>query len=282
MKISKISIFAILTSMLLSACSAEEKMAPVKDAEPASTVYTYTPGEEYNADNDVRVRIVPNSQVNEVYYLVESADQIAEFKEKNGEAAYADHVISDGTKINVKDGNLDFVIRDLYGQYYITVVSVGNGKRGVNQGEFFGLSWDDITTGTYQFALSAKLGVTTASTTLQICTSDETLYRFKDLFGAGKSLKIVLMPEYKATDDDGEYTFFRVPSQKTGLIYGDYGEIGVRDVGYWQNDDAYVTEYEYESGMYADYSCFICVQYFVSAGNLGLAYYDLFSPTQNN
>lgn len=264
--------------MLLSACAADEKMAPVKDAEPASTVYTYTPGEEYNADNDVRVRIVPNSQVNEVYYLVESADQIAEFNKKNGEAAYADHVISDGTKIIVKDGNLDFVITDLYGQYYITVVSVGNGKKGVNHGEFFGLSWDDITTGTYQFALSAKLGVTTASTTLQKCTSDETLYRFKDLFGAGKSLKIVLMPEYTETDDDGEYTFFRVPSQKTGLIYGNYGEIGVRDVGYWQNNDAFITEGGYESGMYADYSCFVCVQYFVSVGNLGVVKYDLFIP----
>lgn len=277
MKISNISIFAIVTAMLLSACAAEEKMAPVKDTEPASTVYTYTPGDEYNADNDVRVRIVPNSQVDEIYYLAESADQIAEFYKKNGESAYADHVVSVGTKISVKDGNLDFTITDLYGQYYITVVSVGKGKKAVNQGSFFGLSWDDITAGTYQFALAPKLGISSARTTLQKCTSDETLYRFKDVFGAGKSMKIVLMPDYTAEDEDGKYTFFRVPSQKTGLTYGDYGEIGVRDIGYWQNNDAFVTEGGYESGMYADYSCFIYVQYFISAGNLGYNY-DVFIP----
>ena len=119
--------------------------------------------------------------------------------------------------------------------------------------------------------------MTANPTTLQVCTTDANLYRFKDVFGAGYSMKIVLLPDYKATDADGEYTFFRVPRAETPYTYGSHGAVGVRDVGYWQGSDAWVTDNGYESGMYADYSCFVYVQYFVSAGNIGYGY-DFFIP----
>ena len=102
-------------------------------------------------------------------------------------------------------------------------------------------------------------------------------YRFKNLFGPGKSLNIVVYPKYTATDDDGTYTFFRVPAQPTGHNYGSYGEVSIRDIGYWQGDDSYVFESGMESGMYEDYNCFIEAQLYVSAGSLGYGY-SFFTP----
>lgn len=71
-------------------------------------------------------------------------------------------------------------------------------------------------------------------------------------------------------------SFFRIPEQKLPFTYSTYGNVSIRDVGFWQGDDAYVTENGYESGIYADGSCFICEQYYVSTGSLGLAMYDYF------
>ena len=59
--------------------------------------------------------------------------------------------------------------------------------------------------------------------------------------------------------------------------YGSYGNVNVRDMGYWQGDDAYVFSYGYESGMYADGYCFFTVQFYVSAGSLGWGT-DTFEP----
>jgi hypothetical protein len=86
-------------------------------------------------------------------------------------------------------------------------------------------------------------------------------------------MKINLL-DLTGRDADGEYTFFRVPVAETPFQYGAYGAVSVRDVGYWRGDDAYVTEDGYESGMYADYTCFVLVQYFGSR-SIG---YDMFAP----
>jgi hypothetical protein len=96
------------------------------------------------------------------------------------------------------------------------------------------------------------------------------------VFGTGYHMKINLL-DLKGKKSGREYTFFRVPVADTPFTYGDYGAVSVRDIGYWQSNDAFITEGGYESGMYADYSCFIYIQYFVSAGNLGYDY-DYFVP----
>jgi hypothetical protein len=85
------------------------------------------------------------------------------------------------------------------------------------------------------------------------------------------------------TDSDGKYQFFRIPVSETSFNYGNYGLVSVRDIGYWQGNDAYVTSSGYESGMYEDYSCFIAAQYYCSAGSLGYflsanSNYDFFIP----
>lgn len=75
-----------------------------------------------------------------------------------------------------------------------------------------------------------------------------------------------------ATDSQGKYQFFRVPSTLTPYTYGSYGSISVSDIGYWQGNDAFVTDNGYESGMYANHNCFILIAYQVSAGALGYGY----------
>lgn len=66
------------------------------------------------------------------------------------------------------------------------------------------------------------------------------MYRFKDLYGTGKHL-VINMLEQQGTDESGTYSFFRIPATATSWSYGSYGTISVRDIGYWQGNDAYVT-----------------------------------------
>ena len=52
-------------------------------------------------------------------------------------------------------------------------------------------------------------------------------------------------------------------------MHSTLGPINVRDVGYWQGNDAFVTEKGFESCLYEDYRCFMYAQYYVSKGSLG-------------
>ncbi len=76
----------------------------------------------------------------------------------------------------------------------------------------------------------------------------------------------------KGTDEDGNFTMFRVPAQATGQSFGSYGVFNVRDVAEWQNDDGYL-----DCKIYESHDAYFWVQYYVSAGNLGYGY-DEFTP----
>ena len=74
------NIFGRLTLMLLSltmfaACQEDEGTDPGHDSTPVATVYEYTAGDGYNADNDCRFRVITNSAVQEVYYLAQLNDE---------------------------------------------------------------------------------------------------------------------------------------------------------------------------------------------------------------
>ena len=103
------------------------------------------------------------------------------------------------------------------------------------------------------------------------------------MYKPGYSLKIQALPDLTATNEYGTYTYCRVPVQDTGFTYGDYGAIKVRDVGYWQGDESFVTESGFENQYYTDGTAKGCldvmVQYYVSAGNLGYNY-DSYTPAE--
>ena len=272
------SLLAVLfVSAALTSCTEEEGTEPGNDSVPSVIIYQYAASRPNNPDNDIMVRFAANSKTTEAYYLVEKTTEKEAHVSSMGEEGYKDYVVSNGVKIDGISGasNADVTITDLYGAYTITAVAVSGNVKSASETSFTGLEWNDVVSGTYYFGASANLinalGLTSTHCLLQVCTTDAGLYRFKDVFGTGYSLKINLI-DYKGSDGSGEYQFFRIPVAETPFTYGNYGAVGVRDVGYWQGSDAWVTDYGYESGMYANYSCFLCIQYFVSAGNIGYGY----------
>ncbi len=234
-------------------------------------------------DCDAIVRFAANNATTDVYYFAETA---AQKEERNlSDEAYADYVVSNGTKLTVEknsfDGSYvgDALIKSLYFENVITAVAVGKGTRSMSSITFTGLKWNTISTGTYTFANSfviALAGSTKENVELQRQENDDTQYRFKDVYGAGHSLNFFVLDQ-TATDDLGTYTYARIPAQSTGLSHSKYGAISVRDVGYWQGDDEWVTKNGYESCFYENNLCYMYAQYYVSAGNLGYKY-DKFVP----
>lgn len=272
------SLFAVLlATAAMTSCTAEEGTVPGNDKDPNVVVYSYTAKKPYNEDNDVALRLAFNNQVESAYYLAEKASEKESRLASLGEEGYMDYVVSNGTKIGDVTSNTDLTLTDMYGKYAITIVVANGTKKTFASTEFTGLEWADVVTGTYFFAVNTSVTGESAPTTLQVCTTDNTLYRLKDVFGKDSHMKIQLLPDYTATDDDGTYTYFRIPATETPFTYGNYGTVSVRDIGYWQGSSAWITDNGYESGMYEDYSCFFYIQYFVSKGSMGYKY-EYFIP----
>ena len=240
----------VLATATITSCTVEEGTVPGNDKDPNVVVYSYTAKKPYNEDNDVLLRLAFNSKVEEAYYLAEKATEKESKVASMGEQGYMDYVVSNGTKVADVTTEADLAITDLYGKYAITVVAVSGAKKASAVAEFTGLEWDDVVTGTYYFNVRTAITGESAPTTLQVCTTDNTLFRLKDVFGKDSHMKFQLLP----------YT------------YGSYGTVSVRDIGYWQNNSAYVTDHGYESGMYEDNYCFFYIQYYCSGGSLGYKY----------
>lgn len=273
-----------VAAFTLTACSEEEGTNPGGDGNPNVVVYQYTPSLPYNADNDVTLRFATNNKVEAVYYLSEPEADYNTHISEMGEAGYNDYVVENGTQVEGIEGqsNVDVTLTGLMGTYYITAVAVSGNQKKAYTTTFTGLAWEDVVSGTYIFnaqpVSGSALGLPNTVTTLQVCTTDETLYRFKDLFGEGYSMKLNML-DLQGQDESGTYRFFRVPEMATPYSYGSYGQISVMDIGYLQGDESFVTAGGYESGMYEDGSCFVMVAYTVSAGYLVYGY-DYFIPNE--
>lgn len=278
------SLAAALTFCFTS-CKEDNGTEPGTDSQPAATIYTYEPSAPLNPDNDVNIRFVCNSKTSEAYYLVEKTTE--KEARKMSEAAYADFVVANGTKLQLTEDKhsggkvSEVTVAGLLGDYTITAVAANGGTKTSATKTFRGLMWEDVVKGTYMYSnanVQFLMGeITSRPTTLQICTTDETLYRFKDAFGEGMHMKINLLPDLVGEDEGGVYTFFRVKDQMISEFQGN--KVYVRDIGYWQGDDKYVTDHGFESGMYEDYSCFIYIQCHIGSTNYGYGY-DYFIPDE--
>ena len=263
--------FAFIGALAFTACSEESGTEPGTDSKPVVTVYQYEAQLPLSADNDVIIRVAANSSVEAAYYLAEKAE------EKTGRnmsaEAYADYVVSNGKKVdNLSAGNpVDLTVTDMMGDYIITVVGVKGTTKYSTETSFKGLDWRDIATGTYYYSKTNVSGKESSPATLQYCANVDGLYRIKDAFSAGYSLKFTGTGS-KGSDADGNFEVVRVAAQPTGYTYGKYGDVSIRDVATWKNSDDYLDNQMYESGY-----CYFWVQYFVSAGNLGYGY-DKFVP----
>lgn len=300
---SFMSLFAVLS---FTSCSEEEGVEPGNDGQPLVTIYQYTPALPYNADNDLLLRLVPNNKVESVYYLVEDTAAYNARYAQLGEGGYNKYVVENGTEVALGYENYEVldslgevvsttpitlggkacevIVTDMLGLNVITVVAKGGSTLVSSKINFNGIKWKNVVAGTYYFSnpnMQFLFGAESAETLMQVNEDDATAYRFKDLYGEGFSMKFYALPDYTAEDEGGVYTFLRVPDHFTGITYGSLGDFYVRDIGYWQGSDAWVTDNGYESGMYEDGSCFFMVQLHNAAGsNYGYNYYDYFVPAE--
>ncbi len=282
-----VSIFASIVAVFaLASCEKEQYgTMPGNDTDPYAVISVTTPSLPNDPDCDAFVRIAVNSATTDVYYLAEL--ESAKTARGMSDEAYADYVVSNGTKATLSasefDGSrgADVLLPKLFGQNVISAVAVGSNGKYLASADFYGLKWNDIATGTYKFgssAISNTLGTKTkAGVVLQQNNDDPTDFRFKDLYKQGYHLTIKAYPNYTGEDEDGVYTFLRVPAQATGLNHASYGAMSVRDYGYRYGDDGYIFGGGYEGGMYSDYNIFLYMHVYVSAGNFGGAY-DYFVP----
>lgn len=275
-----ISIIASAAALILSGCAAKEGTEPGTDASPKVVVYTYNPGAGYNPDNDVAVKITANGAVDEVYYLLEKADDFNANLESKGESGYADYVKANGTKASLEtlefNGSKYFntIITNVLGESKVVAVGVSSGNYSIANADFVGLTWTDLASGTFSSETMTKLGLSSIPAKLQKCDQVEGRYRFPDLFAEGYHRVFTISG--KAQKDDQGDTFYNIviANQETGLTYGNYGMISARDVSTWQNNSNYLVY----NAFYPDYNYVIAwTQYNVTAGNLGYGD-DEFSP----
>lgn len=280
------SIGAWLTAMCLFSCSADMDVQLEKDntanAEPYTTINQYAVGKGLNPDNDTQLRFSFNTCVDKAYYIVELVADKKKYVEENGDAAYLDYVVENGTEITyeLETRSADVTLTGLIGENEITVVSVNsNGQKKANSIFFTGLSWLDVCSGTYYTSVLTPMGIpaTIADKKLQVCESDPNLYRIVDLYKAGNSIKFKKIENKGIGQNGSEYNFIRVEMQPVGLNYGDYGPVYIQDIGYWQGDDSFVLSGGYQGGIYADNNVFLYVEYCVALGNLGYNY-EYFVP----
>jgi len=276
---------AVLLGFSFTSCQENLGSEPGNDKLPAVVVYKYAPSSEYDSDTDQRVRFVSNDKVTKATYLVEKVADKDAFIASQGESAYAEKVLSQGTAISFSNGVAETVVTGMAGDYAITAAASDGSNTTMRSVKFSGIPWDPNSSieGTYVIGRSNiqnTLGASSFPAVLQRHETNPNMFRIKGAFGPGSKITINLMDKTDVDEDGEKYTFFRIPAQTTSFTYSSYGTVSVRDVGYWQGDDAYVTDYGYESGMYADGYCFLCIQYYVSAGSLGMSQYDVFIPNE--
>lgn len=276
---------ALLPMVGLISCKEDMGTEPGTDSTPNVVVYTYTPTDQnMNPDNDVTVRFATNSATTDVYYLIKLSSEVEEIINdgNKGENVLIEEVIANGTKISV-DGaeNVNVDLLDIHGANTICAVAVGKGGKALGKATFLGLDWEEKTLGTF-YVQQSFVSTSTIECALEVCTTDATLYRLRDVFGSGYNMKMQLLDAY-GEDEDGEYQLFRVPETATPwqvrLTDGNTYDLYVEDIGYWQNNSSFVTSASgYENGMYEDGSAFFQLAWMCDLGYLSYTSPSYFIP----
>lgn len=276
------SLFAAVAMMTATACSEDNLGAePGNDSKPNVCVYQFTPTTadgDYDADNDVRVRVAANSATTDVYVTAV----------KDGANLSEAELISQaksGTKVSLAaqpDGakTADVFLTGLKGSNTIAAVAVdakGNSK--LTTSEFFGIDWQDVCTG-WIYSRYAQGNINAAWSdepkALQRRADIPSVYRVKNAYGAGNHAFITTIDEGGNTAMSSYFGKDCTYSACTLLAplpysYGSYGQVTIRD---------YYTAY----GDYYDYNCLfedgtimVYAAYTVSAGRLATGWWQ-FSP----
>lgn len=214
MKKDILKLFLILSLVVyFSSCSKDEGTAIGNDSKPMATLYSYKADPKlYNPENDAFVRVAVNNKVNECYYLAEKTIDREKQLKSLGETAYIEHVVSKGTKIGdiSKHMTADFYVKDLKGDYTITVVVVGNDSKSFSSIKFIGLDWEDLGKAKYTSSFFGN----TSEVSLQKLKGGD-MYQIKSAYKAGYNLRFTV-------NKDNSVTFEK---QKTGYVHKKYGMV---------------------------------------------------------
>ena len=273
-------IYSILTVAMslftFSSCSYDDGVERGGDKDMKITLYEYSVSAPLSVDNDLHLRVCGNNLVQEVYYKVFSETDYSQLSE----SAIVDKTKSEGTKAELAEDPqnggyvADFVVKDMVNACRIAIVGVNGNNYSFASTEFFGLQYEDICKGKYKFASFYEKsigGVAPAEVVLQKCTNKEGLYRFKDLYGTGCSLKFYLTGETAKDKDGNVYKEIYSPSNDTPYSYDSYGQVFTRD--YYTLNGSNI------GAFYDDNYVELCMNYYVSAGSLGSAWED-FIPAE--
>lgn len=198
-------LFSILVAVAaLTSCSEDAGTEPGSDGAPKAVIYTYTPGEPYNPDNDIQLRIATNQQTSEAYYLAELATEKEKHIASMGENGYMDYVISNGTKIEGVSGNsnVDIFLTDLVGNYSITVVAINGNTRTSSSVNFMGIEWSLIGEGYYT---APMFGVTDMPVQVYKAGHAE-WYKMPSIFEEGKDMVIKVNGASATVDQQDVFT----------------------------------------------------------------------------
>jgi len=289
------SLVALLT-LSFTSCKEDSGTKPGNDDKAVVTLYTYEVESPYNPDNDVAVRFVGNNQVEEIYFLVETRAEFDDNMAELGESGYIDYVLANGTKGEIieeakaalGDKTVEKVFTNLIGENVIAAVSKSPSGNKLNTTTFVGLEWVDVTDGFYQFGSGSVLGqvsgLTGTTAMLQHCTTTGKTdsYRLVDVFGSGFNMKFNILPDTEEDTEYGKVWYSRVALQPTSWSYGNYGTVYVRDIAYWQGNDAFATNGSYGCIMYEDGYALFPLNYLVSLGYIAYTTVnncDIFIPS---
>lgn len=216
------NIFERLTLMLLSltmfaACQEDEGTDPGHDSTPVASVYKYTAGDGYNADNDCRFRVITNSAVQEVYYLAQLNDEKKALNMTDQQ--YADYVVEKGTKIEVKaSSDADVYIKNLHGLYDITVVAVKGNTKTLQSFQFSGIDYKPLGQGTWTssfFSDAWKVDVEYSAVGNR--------YRIKNVYKNGYG--------FSFSPNGSNVTVYPNGAIETGYVHARYGMVSISDQG---------------------------------------------------
>ena len=266
---------AVLGLAAFSACQEKEGTEPGNDSKGTITVYNYAASDEYNPDEDVRMRVINNGKVTQAKYLAELKKEKEAFIATKGEDAYLQKVLSEGTALTFTDGVCETTVQGLRDAYTVTVVGT-DASNNISSGafNFTGVAWTTVAKGTFTSNRAAVLfGQQPFETELQVMDADPTMYRIKNAYGKLYHLSFTVMEDSEDEDEGGKFVSFRVPSTATPYTYGSYGAVSVRDLGYWQDN----IDYAYWNQLYEDNYVIAYVQFYVAAGSLGYNT-DIFEP----
>lgn len=205
---------ALCSVALFSACTEELGSEPGTDGTPVATVYQYEVADSLNPDNDTRIRVMTNAAARETYYLAELVSE--KDARKMSDAQYAEYVTQHGTKVNVgASGSADLFVKDLHGEYAITVVAANGGARTMQTVRFDGLDYKPYGKGT----VTSSFFGSTREVDVEY-SSVGNRYRVKDFWGLGKGF---------AFSVDGASVKVYPTAIPTGYVHKTYGDVTAND-----------------------------------------------------